>query len=255
MSSDNESQDYYTGYCTDDDFEESGFVCSTAGASPKPATLTLDTMVSAEPEPVGNKLTLDNMVWAQPKPVVFAEPKPVDNNKGNKVTLTLDCMVAAEKPKRSKLKSAARPFVSSRTPPAEVTTLTSDVVRALSGHKDISEVQVQDGGMGGTTMIIVKSTSADPNARMILAVAKDTLLTSAEQSTSTYILGYGAQPFSTLDALSFSASVAFNPPASQDKTCWDFYENGFCRRCSSCTWAHPSENDKMRLIVMIQKVA
>jgi len=225
ISSDCDSQDF-PDYLTDD---EGDFVCSIAGAS-----------LGAN-----NKITL---CLAD-----MAGKEPLDSSNSNKVKLSLDDTVNAES--RTKLRSQAQPFKSATTPPAEVTAVMKAASEVLSSGSDISEVQVHEGGMGGTTMIVGKSASADPDARVILALVKDTLLNLAESSENTYILGYGAQPFNNLDALSFSATLACVPLAHEGTTCWDTYEQGRCPRLSTCCWNHPSETDKMRIIIMIQKAA
>jgi len=153
----------------------------------------------------------------------------------------------------AKLKSNARPFKSARTPAKEVMEVIASAVEVLSNASDISGVRVHDGGMGGTTMIVGKSSSSNPDALLTFSVVKDTLLRSAEKSENTYILGYGAQPFNNLDPLSFSANIAHMPKAHYDTACWDTYENGSCPRCATCRWDHPSDIDQIRVIVMIQK--
>lgn len=174
----------------------------------------------------------------------------------NKVTLSLDCMVTAASEKvRAKLKPTAKPFKSllKKTATAEVMTVVSSAVEALTKCEGILGVQVHDGGMGGTTMIVGKSVHAQPEAAWVFSKVKDALLVSAEQSENTYVLGYGAQPFNHLDNLSFSTNIASVPAAHQDSACWETYEKGYCPRCASCRWDHPSDIDQVRVIVMIQK--
>lgn len=226
VSSECDSQDY-PDYCTDYSDDESDFLCQVAGTGLK------DNKV---------KLSLADM----------AAEEPVDSN-SKKVTLSLADMVSERA--RQKLRSQAKPFKSARTPPAEVTTVIKAAAEVLSSCSGIVDVQVQDGGMGGTTMIVGKSSNPNPDGRMSLALIKDTLLNSAAQTDNTYILAYGAQPFNNLDSLSFSANIASVPAAHQGNECWDSYEFGLCARHSTCRWSHPSETDKMRIIVMIQKAA
>lgn len=172
----------------------------------------------------------------------------------SRVTLSLADMVTADAEKvRAKLRAQAQPFKSARTPPSEVMVLIANAVAVLSGDKDIVDVQVHDGGMGGTTMIVAKSASKSPDALWILSLVKDALLDSAEQSENTYILGYGAQAFNNLDPLSFSCNIGCVPASHQNTACWDTYEKGFCPRCSTCRWDHPAETDTMRVIVMVKQ--
>jgi len=176
----------------------------------------------------------------------------------SKVTLSLVEMVCAEDASntdgkvRSKLSSKARVFESVRQPPEEARAVIAATVAALWQSKDIVDVQVHDGGMGGTTMIMADSSSDDPDALWAFSLAKDALLNSAEQSENTYILGYGARPFNNLDALSFSANIACVPVDHRNTACWETYEKGFCPRCTACRWDHPAEADMMRVIIMIK---
>jgi hypothetical protein len=180
----------------------------------------------------------------------------VADTSASKVTLTLDDMVkeGAEKV-RAKLRAQARPFQSARTPPAEVSALIAKVVSDLSQGPDICDVQVSDGGMGGTTIVQGKSSSSSPNTQVLFALVKDTLLKGAEASECTYILGYGGQAFKNLDSLSFSANISCMPAAHHETACWDTYEKGYCPRRCSCGWTHPDDADTMRLIVMVTKQA
>lgn len=174
----------------------------------------------------------------------------------DKVTLSLDCMVSdASEKVRVKLKTTAKPFKSllKKTATAEVMTVVASAVEVLSTCEGILGVQVHDGGMGGTTMIVGKSAYAQPEAERVFSKVKDALLLKAEQSEKTYILGYGAQPFNNLDDMSFSANIASVPEAHQDTACWETYEKGYCPRCASCRWDHPRDIDQVRVIVMIQK--
>lgn len=132
-------------------------------------------------------------------------------------------------------------------------TVVASAVEVLSKCDGILGVLVHDGGMGGTTMIVGKLAHASPEAEPVLSRVKDALLHSAEQSENTYILGYGAQPFNNLDNMSFSANIASVP--NDDTACWETYEEGFCARCATCRWDHPSDINQVRVIVMIQKAS
>lgn len=172
------------------------------------------------------------------------------------VKLSLSDMVTENSEKvRLKLRPSARPFKSVRAPPAEVTSMIASAVTVLSSGMDIVDVQVCDGGMGGTTLIHASSTSTNPDAQWLFTMVKDALLSSAEQSENSYILGYGAQPFNNLDQLSFSANICCMPAAHRDTACWDFYEKGSCPRRATCRWDHPSDADMMRVIIMVKKAA
>jgi len=168
----------------------------------------------------------------------------------SKVTLSLlDTVCAAQT--RSKLRPTAQLFKSTRAPPTEVAAIISSAVAALSSQ-GIADVQVQDGGMGGTTSIVASLSNDQRDAKHILSIVQTTLLTSAEQSENTYILGYGAKAFNNLDDRTISARICAVPDAQQDNCCWDIYEKGFCPNCDSCEWNHPAAADIMRVIVMIK---
>lgn len=271
-SSDSDSQDFthedfpdYCTDCTDDDFDylhSDLHMCLPCNdfhaAAPlqvglqatdsSKSGMSLFSMVPQQEQSPKSMLSLSGMVENQQEASNNAVPC--------KTTLSLADMVDESSEKeRIKLKSTARPFKSVREPPAEAKAVVVSAVEVLSAGPDIYDVQVRDGGMGGTTVIIAKSSLACPDPSLIFSLVKDALLTSAEQTDSTYILGYGSQPFKNLDDLSFSASVVCVPAAHQDSVCWETYEQGFCPRCTGCRWNHPSEIDKMHIIVMIQKGA
>lgn len=219
-------------YCTDD---ESDFICLAP-------SLTREAAVE---DPAGGSSDTCKLC--------LADMTGEDMQASSKVKLSLVDMVNDKE--RQKLRSQAKPFKSMRAIPEDATAVVKSAVAALYSSSDIFDVQVQDAGMGGTTMIVGKSSSANPDGRMTLAIVKDALLKAAERSQSTYILAYGAQPFNNLDALSFSANIACVPAAQEATTCWDTYEQGFCPRRSTCCLNHPSDSNKFRIIVLIQKAA
>lgn len=205
--------------------------------------------------------------WANISDECLSETPKVDTSLMNgagaktKVTLSLTDMVEEDAgytadrktPLRSKLKSQAKPFVSMRQPPEELRAVLASTVAAVASSPDVVDVKVHDRGMGGTTTIVVESASDNPDPLWAFALAKDALLNAAAQSENTYILGYGQQPFNSLDALSFSAKIACVPAAHQATACWDTYEMGSCPRCATCRWDHPGEVDMMQVIVMMKK--
>lgn len=66
--------------------------------------------------------------------------------------------------------------------------------------------------------------------------AKQALLTSAEQSESIYVLGYGAKPFQRTPQ-GFKAVLAGMEDTSL--ACWAFYTKGSCCQ-KGCPWQHPT---------------
>jgi len=175
-----------------------------------------------------------------------------DESPANRVTLSLVSLTEGQEKARCKLRTQAQPFMSARTPPAEVHTVIASAVEVLASGSGIVDVHVHDGGMGGTTMIVAKSVHSYPEVEWLFSMAKDALLTSAARSENTYILGYGTRPFNNLDTYSFSANICVVPQAHKNTACWDTYEKGYCPRCTTCRWDHPGEIDTMRVIVMVK---
>lgn len=70
----------------------------------------------------------------------------------------------------------------------------------------------------------------------ILEVAKAALLSAADLSSNTYVLGYGGNPF-VLQQHGFSASMG--ALRDESKACWETYRYGLCRRGCQCRWEHP----------------
>jgi len=171
------------------------------------------------------------------------------------VSDAVPCTTPLQLQPRSKLTSRSRAFVSARAPPEELNVIIGNVVASLTQTEEIVNVQVQQGTMGGMTLIMAESSNPHPDPNMAFSWAKDTFLRSAEQAESTYIMGYGSDPFTNLDALSFSLNIGCVPVAHQDSACWEIYEQGFCPRCTTCRWNHPAENDMMKVIVMITRGA
>lgn len=192
----------------------------------------------------------EKQAWADITP---PPPPPPQETRQSKVTLALSDMVTAAS--RTKLRSNAQKFTSVVAPPSEVEMMINNAAEVFRSGGGMMDVKVCQGGMGGTTMVVATSSHSCPDVTWLLTMVKDTLLHSAEESQNTYIMGYGAQPFNNLDSLSFSANIACVPAAHRDTACWDTYEKGFCPRCNSCRWDHPSEADMMRVIFMVKKNA
>mmetsp|Transcript_33869 Transcript_33869/g.61679 ORF Transcript_33869/g.61679 Transcript_33869/m.61679 type:complete len:332 (+) Transcript_33869:96-1091(+) len=155
---------------------------------------------------------------------------------------------------RTKLRAAAQPFASVRAPPAGIQKVIQAAKDVLECDPSVGGVQMVEGAMGGTwTMIAhLRADAPKKNPRYYLSAAKNTLLTSAEHSRDTYVLGYDVKPFSKIDKCSFSTTLATIPDAQQSIACWDSYKNGCCPRRITCRWAHPSETQVMRLVIRVQ---
>mmetsp|Transcript_79321 Transcript_79321/g.140350 ORF Transcript_79321/g.140350 Transcript_79321/m.140350 type:complete len:349 (+) Transcript_79321:83-1129(+) len=155
---------------------------------------------------------------------------------------------------RTKLRATAQPFASVRAPPAGIQKVIQAAKDVLECDPSVGSVQMVEGAMGGTwTMIAhLRADAPKKNPRYYLSAAKNTLLTSAEHSRDTYVLGYDVKPFSKIDKCSFSTTLATIPDAQQNIACWDSYKNGCCPRRITCRWAHPSETQVMRLVIRVQ---
>jgi hypothetical protein len=228
--------------CSDTDYQETSSNCSDCTASPS--------VSSVGPSSFGdNSSDHDEMPQcSQEKAKVTLSLSDMVNNGRKKEISLVECCAS-----RSKLRSRARPFQSARDPPQEVKTLISRAAQAFQYSLNVVDVQVQSGGMGGTTLIDGEYVDAFPDASMIFPLVKDAILHAAVQSENTYVMGYNVRPFNDLDSLSFSMNIACVPSAHQNTACWDTYENGICTRHSSCKWAHPAELDMMRVIVSLKK--
>jgi len=224
-------------FCSDTDYQDTSSSCSECPPSPSlssAAEKSIEILSDHEEMQGGTKVTLSlsDMV-----------------NEGKKTRISLvECCAS-----RSKLRSRAQPFQSAREPPQEVKDLISRAVHALRCPQDVMDVQVQSGGMGGTTMIIGEFVNALPDASLVFPWVKDAILNAALQSGSTYVMGYNVRPFNDLDSQSFSMNVACVPKAHKKSACWGCYENGICPRIGSCKWDHPTELDMMRVIVSLKQ--
>lgn len=166
-----------------------------------------------------------------------------------KVTLNLDDMV------KTKLKTQVQPFKPVSPDVDEVASVIKDAVDALSKADGVFDVTVNDGGMGGTTMIVGKFVSGHEDQDW-MSMVQDAIRGSTERKESTYLLGYGAQPFKNQQPFnSFSAKIVRVPSSHRGTACWTTYEKGSCGHLEKCLCDHPSETDMMRLIVMLKKAA
>jgi hypothetical protein len=228
---------------SDTDYEETSSNYSDCTASPSVSSSGPSSVSSSGP-----RSSLDEMQnCSQDKAKVTLNLSDIVCNGKKKEISLVECCAS-----RSKLRSRARAFVSAREPPQEVKTLISNAAQAFQYSFNVVDVQVQSGGMGGTTMIVAESAEAFPDASLIFPLVKDAILNAAAQSESTYVMGYNVRPFNDLDSLSFSLNVACVPSAKYNTTCWETYENGICPRASCCRWDHPAALDMMRVIVSMK---
>lgn len=137
----------------------------------------------------------------------------------------------------------------------EIHVLVQRVREVLQKSHDILSVNVSESSMGGTTSVhaVVRRGSLGAVLKGQTALLlQNTLLATAEQSESTYILGYKAQPFQdTQDG--FKATVGCVTALQEHSICWDTYELGFCPRRNTCRWCHPLPKDLMQLVVTIEE--
>lgn len=157
-------------------------------------------------------------------------------------------------PARTKLKATARPFASARAPPAGIQSVIAAAKDVLKSDPGVTGVQVTQGAMGGTWTMVANTHAPSRNPRYLLAMVKSALLSSAELSRDTYIMGYDVKPFTKIDKCSFTTTIATIPDSEQNTACWDTYKNGYCPRRMTCRWCHPSETQVIRLIIRVQKL-
>jgi hypothetical protein len=242
-ASEKDSLERCPSFCSDTDYQDTSSTCSDYTASPsvssngaasvKESSFDHDDIQNASHESSKVTLSLSDMVGNATK-------------KKKEISL-VECCAS-----RSRLRSRAQPFQSKREPPSEVKTLISHAEQAFRSVREVVDVQVQSGGMGGTTMIDAEFQGVAPDASLIFPLVKDAVLNAAAHSENTYVMGYNARPFNDLDALSFSMNIGCVPHAHQNTACWDTYENGICPRKCNCRWDHPAALDMMRVIVTLK---
>lgn len=162
--------------------------------------------------------------------------------------------VKSTEPARTKLRSAARPFMSAtRTPPAGIQMVLAGAKDALQSDPGVIGVQVMEGGVGSPWTMVAHTRAPSRNPRYLLAAVKKALLASAEHSRDTYILGYDVKPFTKIDKCSFTTTLASIPDSQQNNACWDTYKSGYCPRRITCRWCHPGENEVLHLVIRVQR--
>lgn len=198
----------------------------------------------------GDADSLDNVSTEADDMSITMTPKDLTLSKSMMDVKLFDHVESS--PARTRLNATARPYVSTRTPPAGIQGVVAAAKAVLENHPGVSGVQVTQGGMGETWTMLANTQAPFRNQRNLLADVKSALLSSAEQSQDTYIMGYDLKPFTKISKGSFFATIATIPDYQQNTACWDMYKYGYCRRCATCCWSHPSETQKIRLIVRVQ---
>lgn len=84
-------------------------------------------------------------------------------------------------------------------------------------------------------------------AEVVLTIAKQALLQSADLSAATYVLGYKGQPFQP-QLGGFVATVGALWDTSH--ACWDTYMWGCCNR-SNCRWQHPAQTAVVSVVLEV----
>lgn len=80
----------------------------------------------------------------------------------------------------------------------------------------------------------------------MLQAAKVAVLKAAENSESTYVVGYRNQPYMQ-SPLGFSALLAHVEPSN---ACWDLLQWGTCKYHGRCRWEHPSTQATLNVMVL-----
>jgi len=159
---------------------------------------------------------------------------------------TRDPVMLAAAPERPRLSTKAKAFVSTtaaiasqpKSPQnfnAQVESVLLSVRSALFCMGFLANVS-KSPATGGWSVCAQVQHGSQARASMLLAGAKRALVRGVEQSTSVYLLGYRAQPF-TDSASGFSATLC--GVEDENVVCWDYCSTGICRRGCACKWAHP----------------
>mmetsp|Transcript_64271 Transcript_64271/g.114701 ORF Transcript_64271/g.114701 Transcript_64271/m.114701 type:complete len:279 (-) Transcript_64271:135-971(-) len=176
-----------------------------------------------------------------------------------KLTLCLDATVtstigASPAGSKTKLSSKAAAFAPHAAVPDEIRYLVEQLREVLQASPDILSVKVSEGFMGGSTTVLAEVRSCSVGAAMVgqtSCLLKATLLNTAAESESTYVLGYKSQPFQdTADG--FKATVSCVSSLQEHSVCWDTYELGYCPRRNTCRWCHPLSKDLLQIVVMFK---
>jgi hypothetical protein len=176
--------------------------------------------------------------------------------------------------KTTKLNTSAAPFTPSSTCgfdsgfheqkdrlPPEVSGVLRSVAQTLSSNVEVQRVIMTHDSKGlSVTMHVELSQSVAAVAKnrhaaahSLKALAKQALHEATAQSTSTYLIGYFDTPFIDAGDCSFSASLASVLPSNEAKTCWHYYQRGFCPCLESCIFQHPTEEDQTRVWITCSK--
>lgn len=208
----------------------------------------------------GSYLGLNAGCVADEKGSAASDKLPASTSSG-KVTLCLDASItstfgASALEPQTRLNAKAPAFAPVATVSDEIMSLVESVREVLQGSPDVLSVKVSDVAMGGTTTVLAEvrsSCQGSAIAQQTLSLLKSTLLNTASDSETTYILGYGAQPFQDTSS-GFKATIGCVNALQEHSVCWDIYELGFCARRNSCRWCHPKPSDLMQLVVVLKDV-
>jgi len=122
-------------------------------------------------------------------------------------------------------------------------TLLASVKECLLLAQGVVGVEVHSGAVGTLTTV---SILIDPNGATIASVvdaAKTLFLEAAANSDTVYVMGYEAEPFTSLSDAMFATMLACCPIPWHHSACWDTYQYGACPRGKSCKWQHPGKRE------------
>lgn len=91
--------------------------------------------------------------------------------------------------------------------------------------------------------------------KQILEGAQQSLMASCESSQTVYVLGYGHEPFKSLGAQGFTATLVTVPLERQDGVCWASCQFGNCRKRATCPWNHPEEFELLEVTFNVDVVS
>lgn len=107
----------------------------------------------------------------------------------------------------------------------------------------VIDVELQSGAEGTLTTISIQLDPEVSRVESVIEASKHVLLQAADNSETTYIMGYEAEPFKDMNEFTFATMLAACPTTWQRSACWETYQQGLCPRGKACKWQHPGKRE------------
>jgi len=107
----------------------------------------------------------------------------------------------------------------------------------------VTTVELQSGAEGTLTTLSIQLDPEVSTVETVIEASKHVLLEAAENSETTYIMGYEAEPFKDMSEFTFATMLAACPTTWQRSACWETYQQGLCPRGKACKWQHPGKRE------------